>query len=166
MQTYHGISPETGGADAISYFWGLMTLGCLLGLLLLKIFDSKKVLFVFTLLTMIVLFSALIGNRSVALYAFPLCGFTISVMYPIIFSLGLNSIPRHHGTFAGIMCTGILGGAIVPLIIGGIAQLTGLRVAMFIIYITLAYILGISIWARPIVSNATFKRDKGRGTRD
>jgi len=155
LLTYHGINPETGGADAISYFWGLMTVGCLLGLLLLKIFDSKKVLFVFTLLTMIVLFSGLIGSRSVALYAFPLCGFTISVMYPIIFSLGLNSIPRHHGTFAGIMCTGILGGAIVPLIIGGIAQMTGLRVAMFFIYITLAYIMGISIWARPLVSNAT-----------
>ena len=155
LSTYHGISPETGGADAISYFWGLMTVGCLLGLLLLKLFDSKKVLFAFSILTMIVLFTALIGDRSVALYAFPLCGFTISVMYPIIFSLGLNSMPSHHGTFAGIMCTGILGGAVVPLIIGGIAQLTGLRVAMFFIYITLAYILGISIWARPIVSNAT-----------
>lgn len=165
LQTYHGIDPETQGANTISYFWGLMTVGCLLGLLLLKIYDSKKVLFVFTVLTMIVLFSGLIGSRSVALYAFPLCGFTISVMYPIIFSLGLNSIPRHHGTFAGIMCTGILGGAIVPLVIGGIAQLTGLRVAMFFIYVTLVYILGISIWARPIVSNATFKRDKGRGTR-
>ena len=155
LATYHDINPETGGADAISYFWGLMTVGCLLGLLLLKIFDSKKVLFVFTILTMIALFCGLIGNRTVALYAFPLCGFTISVMYPIIFSLGLNSIPSHHGTFAGIMCTGILGGAIVPLVIGGIAQLTGLRVAMFFIYITLAYILGISIWARPLVSNAT-----------
>jgi fucose permease len=131
-----------------------MTLGCLLGLLLLKIFDSKKVLFVFTISTMVVLLCGLTGSSRVALYAFPLCGFTISVMYPIIFSLGLNSMPKHHGTFAGIMCTGIVGGAVVPLIIGGIAQLIGLRLAMFFIYITLAYILGISIWARPIVSNA------------
>jgi fucose permease len=154
LQTYHGIDPETQGADTISYFWGLMTLGCLLGLLLLKLYDSKKVLFVFTILTMVALLFALTGSSQIALYAFPLCGFTISVMYPIIFSLGLNSIPKHHGTFAGIMCTGIMGGAIVPLIIGGIAQLIGLRLAMFFIYITLAYILGISIWARPIVSNA------------
>ncbi len=154
LQTYHGINPETQGADTISYFWGLMTLGCLLGLLLLKLFDSKKVLFVFTISTMVVLLFALTGSSQVALYAFPLCGFTISVMYPIIFSLGLNSIPKHHGTFAGIMCTGIVGGAIVPLIIGGLAQLIGLRLAMLFIYITLAYILGISIWSRPIVSNA------------
>jgi fucose permease len=76
-------------------------------------------------------------------------------MYPVIFSLGLNSIPKHHGTFAGIMCTGIVGGAIIPLVIGGIAQLVGLRVAMFFIFITLGYILSIGIWAKPIISNST-----------
>jgi fucose permease len=155
LQTYHGVDPGTQGATAISYFWGLMTVGCFLGLFLLKIFDSKKVLFVFALMTMIVLLSALLGSREIAIVAFPLCGFTISVMYPVIFSLGLNSIPKHHGTFAGIMCTGIVGGAIIPLVIGGIAQLVGLRVAMFFIFITLGYILSIGIWAKPIISNST-----------
>ncbi|HEX2395339.1 MAG TPA: MFS transporter [Bacteroidales bacterium] len=155
LQTYHGVDPETQGADAISLFWGLMTVGCLLGLFLLKIFDSKKVLFVCAVSTMVVLLSGLLGSKSVAVVAFPLCGFTISVMYPIIFSLGLNSVPKHHGTFAGIMCTGIVGGAVVPFVIGGIAQMTGLRIAMFFVFITLGYILSISIWAKPIISNAT-----------
>jgi len=155
LQTYHGIDPETQGANVISLFWGLMTVGCLLGLLILKIFDSKKVLIVFTLATMAVLLSGLLGSKEIALVAFPLCGFTISIMYPVIFSLGLNSVPKHHGTFAGIMCTGIVGGAVVPFIIGNIAEFTGLRVAMFFIFITLGYIFSIGIWARPIISNAT-----------
>ncbi|HEY4652895.1 MAG TPA: MFS transporter, partial [Cyclobacteriaceae bacterium] len=42
LQEYHGIDPATKGASVISYFWGLMTVGCLLGLLLLKIFDSRS----------------------------------------------------------------------------------------------------------------------------
>jgi fucose permease len=155
LNTYHQIDPEGAGAVSLSRFWGLMTLGCLLGLVLLKIFDSKKVLFVFAIMTMIVLFIALTGSAKVSFYAFSLCGFTISIMYPVIFSLGLNSIPKHHGTFAGIMCTGIVGGAVVPLIIGSIAQYTGLRAAMFFIYVTVGYILFISIWARPIITNAT-----------
>jgi fucose permease len=155
LQTYHNIDPETRGADAISMFWGLMTVGCLLGLLLLKVFDSKKVLFVCSIATFIALLSGLFGSEKIAVVAFPLCGFTISVMYPIIFSLGLNSVPRHHGTFAGIMCTGIVGGAVIPWLIGSLADVTGLRIAMFLNFITLAYILSISIWAKPIISNAT-----------
>jgi len=161
LRSYHGVDPATQGANVISLFWGLMTVGCLLGLFLLKIFDSKKVLFVFTVATIIVLLSALLGGKDLAIVAFPICGFTISVMYPIIFSLGLNSVPKHHGTFAGIMCTGIVGGAIVPWVIGNIAEFTGLRIAMFFVFVTLGYIFSISIWAKPIISNATvriFKR--------
>ena len=65
---------------------------------------------------------------------------------------------EHHGTFSGILCTGIAGGAIVPLVIGGLAELMGLRVAMFFLFITLGYILSIGIWAKPLVRNATVKR--------
>jgi fucose permease len=155
LQTYHGLDPDIQGAHAVSYFWGLMTVGCFLGMFLLKIFDSKKVLFVFAIMTAVVLLTALFGSMKVAVVAFPVCGFTISIMYPVIFSLGLNSIPRHHGTFAGIMCTGIVGGAIIPLVIGGIAQLIGLRFAMLFILVTLGYIFGISIWAKPIIKNKT-----------
>lgn len=36
LQTYHNIDPATEGASVISYFWGLLTIGCILGLVLLK----------------------------------------------------------------------------------------------------------------------------------
>jgi fucose permease len=70
----------------------------------------------------------------------------------------LNSVPKHHGTFAGILCTGIAGGALVPLVIGGLAELIGLRFAMFFNFVTMGYIFSIGIWANPIVSNATITR--------
>jgi len=78
-------------------------------------------------------------------------------MWSIIVSLGLNSVPRHHGTFSGILCTGIAGGAIMPLIIGGLAEWIGLQFAMFTLIITLCYILSVGIWAKPLVNNATIK---------
>jgi len=155
LQTYHNVDPTTQGADTISWFWGLMTVGCLLGLVLLKILDSKLVLLVFTSGAIIALLTGLLAPKDVALIAFPLTGFFASVMYPVIFSLALNSVPRHHGTFAGILCTGIAGGALVPLLVGAMAELVGLRYGMFIIFITLGYIFSIGIWARPIISNAT-----------
>lgn len=157
LQVYHGIDPATVGASVISYFWGLLTIGCFLGLILLKIFDSRRVLIIFTLGAIISLLVGLFGSLKLALIAFPLTGFFASVMWSIIVSLALNSVKNHHGTFSGILCTGIAGGAFVPLIIGGLGEIFGLRLAMLFLLITLSYILSIGIWAKPLVTNATVK---------
>lgn len=155
LQTYHNVDPATQGATVISYFWGLLTIGCFLGLVLLKIFDSRKVLVFFTSGAIIALAFALFGSKAVAMNAFPVTGFFASVMYSVIFSLALNSVPRHHGTFSGILCAGIAGGAVVPLIVGGLGELFGLQLAMLFLFVPLAYIFSIGIWAKPLVNNDT-----------
>lgn len=155
LQTYHGVDPATTGADVISYFWGLLTLGCLLGLVLLKLIDSRKVLIVFAVFAIITLGFALLGPAPVSIYAFPITGFFLSVMWSVIFSLALNSVPAHHGTFSGILCTAIIGGAIVPLIIAWLGEFIGLKSAMAILFVTLGYIFSIGIWAKPLINNKT-----------
>ncbi|MGB9893934.1 MAG: MFS transporter, partial [Candidatus Saccharicenans sp.] len=160
LKTYHGFDPQTVGARAVSYFWGLMTVGCLLGLLLLKLIDSRKVLVVFSVVAIILLSLALFGPAEVSRWAFPLMGFAASVMWSIIFSLALNSIEAYHGAFSGILCTGIIGGALVPLLIGWLGDHLGLRQGMLVLYLTLSYILSIGIWARPLISNETIQMRK------
>ena len=160
LVSYHQYDPLTIGAKVVSNFWGLMTLGCLVGLLLLKIFDSRKVLIFFSCAAIISLTFGLFGPGKVALVAFPLVGFFASVMWSIIFSLALNSVSKHHGAFSGILCTGISGGAIVPVIIGWLGNMFGLRVGMIFLYITLGYILSIGFWAKPLIPNETIKEKR------
>jgi len=155
LKTYHGLDPQTKGADTVAYFWGLMTAGGILGLFLLKIMDSRKVLISFTILALVCLTAALFGPTSVALIAFPLVGFFASVMYPIIFSLALNSINKDHGSFAGLLVTAIIGGAVIPPVIGLLGDAFGLRAGMFFLYITLGYILSVGFWAKPLITNKT-----------
>jgi fucose permease len=155
LRTYHGFNPETEGAATVGLFWGMMTVGCILGLVLLKIIDSKIVLRIFSSATFIVLTFTLFGSAKVALFGFPALGFCLSVMYGIIFSLALNSITRFHGSFAGILCTAIAGGAIFSLLIGKLKDVIGLQAGMMILYLPLAYILSLSFWAKPLVQNAT-----------
>ncbi|WP_018614480.1 MFS transporter [Segetibacter koreensis] len=157
LSTYHGYDPQTKGAQDVAYFWGLMTAGGVVGLLLLKIMDSRKVLIIFTLLALVCLTLALFAPAKVSFVAFPLVGFFASVMYPIIFSLALNSVEEHHGSFAGIIVTGIIGGAIIPLIIGWLGDHLGLRVGMLFLYLTMGYILSIGFWSKPIITNKTIK---------
>ena len=132
-----------------------MTLGCLLGLALLKLFDSQKVLMYFTAAAALCLTLALFGPARLSLYAFPLVGFFASIMWSVIISLALNSVAEHHGSFSGILCTAIAGGAVVPLIVGALGEWLGLRFGMIFLYLTLAYIFSIGIWAKPLVRNKT-----------
>ena len=155
LYQYHGFDPQTTGAEAVAWFWGLLTIGCLLGLLLLKLVDSRIILSTAALLAIICLTTALISEGNTAMIAFPLIGFFLSVMWSIIFSLALNSMAEHHGAFSGILCTGIIGGAIVPLVIGGLADIFGLRFGMMFLYLTLSFIFSVGIWAKPIIKNKT-----------
>jgi FHS family L-fucose permease-like MFS transporter len=157
LRTYHGLRPEIEGARAVGLFWGMMTVGCVLGLALLKVMDSKIILRIFTVSALVILTFTLFGNTGYALFGFPALGFCLSVMYAIIFSLALNSVEKSHGSFAGILCTAIAGGAIVSLLIGKLKDLIGLQAGMTVLYLTLAYILSLSFWAKPIIKNATIK---------
>lgn len=162
LQDYHGYDFKTVGANAIGNFWGFMTVGGILGLLLLKVMDSKWVLRLFSLCAILSFAMALYGSPNISLYAFQICGFFLSVMYPVIMSLALNSVSRHHGAFAGILMTGIMGGAVVQLLIGFVSDITSLKTGMLLVFIALGYILGISFWAKPIIKNKTIglRKDK------
>lgn len=157
LAVYHGFDPRLEGADTISWFWGLLTVGCVLGLILLKFMDSRLVLKLFTIAAIIALTFGLWGSSQVALIAFPMVGFFASVMYSVVFSLALNSIAQNYGAFSGILCSGIIGGAVVPLIIGLIGDVVGLRVGMTFLYVTLGFILSIGFWSKPLVNNKTIK---------
>ena len=127
LSNYHGYDPHTTGATAISWFWGLLTAGCFIGMGLLKIFDSRHVLIGTCTGALLCLSAALFGPARVSVIAFPAIGLFASVMWPILVSLALNSVSEHHGSFAGILSTGIMGGAVVPVVIGRIGDHLGLR---------------------------------------
>lgn len=155
LSSYHSFDPQTTGATAVGRFWLLMTIGCLLGLVLLKLIDSRTVLKIASVAAIATLAVAQFGPAGVALYAFPFIGFCLSVMWSIIFALALNSVAEHHGSFSGILCTAIIGGAIAPLVVGWLGDRVGLRYAMLALYVPLAYILSIGFWSRPLVNNET-----------
>lgn len=155
LYEYHQLDPQTVGADTVSYFWAMMTFGCLLGLLLLKFIDSRKLLIGASLASVGCLLVALNSSANIALITFPLLGFCISVMWSIIISLGLNSVKTHHGSLSGILCTGIAGGAVMPFIVGWIGEITSLKTGMLFLLIPLGFILSIGFWAKPLITNKT-----------
>ncbi len=157
LSQYHHLDPHTTGANAVAWFWGLMTAGCLAGVLLLKIFDSRRILIGASIGALCCLSLALFGPGSVSALAFPLVGLFASVMWPILISLALNSVSEYHGSFTGILATGIVGGAVMPAVIGRIGDHFGLRSGLLLLYATFAFIFSVGFWAKPLVNNATLR---------
>ncbi|MED7788726.1 sugar MFS transporter [Francisella sp. 19X1-34] len=157
LNEYHGFNTETVGNTTVALFWIMQCVGGILGIILLKLYNVKNILKVFLTLQLISLSLALFGSADISLIFFPVCGFLTSIMYGGLFSLGMNSLKSHHGTISGIFCTGIIGGAIVPLIVGNIGDLSGLRVGMCFVYFTIIFMLYVAIIANPLVDNKTIK---------
>lgn len=155
LLAYHRFDPQTTGAMAVSWFWGSMTLASLAGMALLKLFDSRRVLVGAAACALVSFTAAVAGPARVSVIAFPLMGAFLSVMWPVIFSLGMNSLDHSHGVLAGVLCSAIAGGAILPALIGQAGDLAGLRVGMLLLYVSMVWILSVGFWARPLVANAT-----------
>jgi fucose permease len=129
-------------------------------MLLLKIFDSRNVLIGAAAGALLCLSAALFGSGNVSLIAFPAVGLFTSVLWPIVVSLALNSVSEYHGSFSGILSTAIIGGAIIPVIIGRIGDYAGLRTGMLFLYITFGFVLSVGFWAKPLITNATIRLKK------
>jgi FHS family L-fucose permease-like MFS transporter len=155
FRVYHGLNPQTNGASILSLYWLLLTCGCFGGMLLLKVFDSRKVLAALAVLAIISLVFALHGGTTASKIAFPLVGAFESVMWPIILSLAINSVPKHHEVFSGVMYTASLGGALGPAIVGTIGDSFGLRTSLDILFLPFLVVLSVAFWAKPLVANKT-----------
>src|SRR5258708_30813374 len=124
-------------------------------------FDSRKVLISISIGAIACLTLALFGNANTSVIAFPAIGLFASVMWPIVISLALNSVSEYHGSFAGILGTGMgIGGAVVPGIIGAIGDHLGLRNGMVFLYVTYGIVLSVGFWAKPLITNATIDLKK------
>ena len=155
FHVYHGLDPQTKGASILSFYWLLLTCGCFGGMLLLTVFDSRKVLAALTVLAIISLVFALHGGTTASKIAFPLVGAFESVMWPIILSLAINSVPRHHEVLSGVMYTASLGGALGPAIVGIVGDSFGLRISLDILFLPFLVVLSVAFWAKPLVANKT-----------
>ena len=61
-------------------------------------------------------------------------------MFPTIFSLALNGLGKHTSQGAGILCLAIVGGAIVPLLQGILADSLGVQLAFILPLLCYLYI--------------------------
>jgi FHS family L-fucose permease-like MFS transporter len=122
--------------------------GRFIGAYLLRIFSPGKVLACAAGGVMVLLLTSANSTGSVAGWTLLAVGLFNSIMFPTIFSLACEGLGPRAAEGSGIICMAIVGGAVVPLITGRLADWTGLQFALAVPAVCYAGILSFGIYAR------------------
>jgi FHS family L-fucose permease-like MFS transporter len=146
LVNYFGL-PEIAGLSAVaaaslvSFYWGGAMIGRFLGAGLLRRFKAGYLLALCAVCAAtLVAFSMLLGGHA-AMWSILAVGLFNSIMFPTIFSLGVAELGPLTGSGSGVLNMAIVGGAVLPVIQGAIADHIGLHHAFFIPVLCYLYIL-------------------------
>ncbi|OSI12180.1 sugar MFS transporter [Neisseria canis] len=102
------------GSKLIAFYWGGAMVGRFLGSAVMSRFQPSKYLMFNSVMAMILIAVAILSGGKVAMFALLGVGFFNSIMFPTIFSLATRGLGKFTGAASGIICTAIVGGAIIP----------------------------------------------------
>ena len=133
--------PAKTAAGYVSFYWGGAMIGRFVGALLLRRFKPASLLVLCTTAAAALVMTSMILGGHVAMWTILAVGFFNSIMFPTIFTLGVAELGPLTGSGSGILNMAIVGGAILPLIQGVIADHVGLQHAFFVPVVCYLYIL-------------------------
>ena len=122
--------PEQQAAHYISYYFAGAMIGRFAGAAIMQKLNAAKVLACHGILAGVLVLIAMTGQGSLAMWAILLVGLCNSIMFPTIFSLALQGLGKYTSQGSGILCLAIVGGAIIPLLQGMLADNIGVQLAL------------------------------------
>ena len=128
------------GAFVVFYWSGAMV-GRFIGAYLTKIIAPTKVLLIFSSLAIVMILISINSQGLVAMWSILAVGLFNSIMFPTIFTLTLDGLGDLKPQASGLLCTAIVGGAIIPPLYGFLTDEIGFKLALILIVICYGYIL-------------------------
>ncbi len=138
---------EQQAAHYISYYFAGAMIGRFAGAVIMQKINAHTVLACHAVLAVVLILVAMTGQGTLAMWAILLVGLCNSIMFPTIFSLALQDLGKYTSQGSGILCLAIVGGAIIPLLQGMLADSIGVQLALLLpigcyIYITYFALFG------------------------
>lgn len=141
-----GVASLQDASFLVSLYWGGALVGRLLGSWVLTKFKSNKLLGLFGVCGAALLVVSMLTSGQVAIWSLVLCGFFNSIMFPNIFALGIAGLGPMTSKGSGLIMTAVVGGAIIPPLIGAAADHMGIQHAFFIPALCYLFIAWYGLW--------------------
>jgi FHS family L-fucose permease-like MFS transporter len=135
-----GLSPKTA-AGFVSFYWGGAMIGRFLGAGLLRRFKAGYLLGICAIAAAALVCASMLMGGHTAMWSILAVGFFNSIMFPTIFSLGVAELGPLTATGSGVLNMAIVGGAILPVLQGMIADRFGIHHGFWLPVICYLYIV-------------------------
>jgi FHS family L-fucose permease-like MFS transporter len=136
-----GDMPEARAAGFVSLYWLGAMIGRFVGWLLLKRVDARRLLAVFATIAGVLVLTTMLSHGSVALWSVVAIGLFNSIMFPNIFTLGIERFGALTGAVSSLLVLAIVGGAVVPWVQGLLADRIGVQHAFVLPLLCYGYIV-------------------------
>jgi len=139
---------EEEAANYVANYWLLALIGRFVGVGLMFVIAGNRLLMINALAAVALLIVVIMGEGAPAYYSLIAVGFFNSIMFPTIFSLAITKLGPLASRGSGLLCTAIIGGALIPLLQGVFADTIGLQISFFVpavCYLYIAY-YGLKGW--------------------
>ena len=131
---------EADAGRFVSFYWGGAMVGRFIGSGIQRKIKPNLMLAFNAFVAGALVIVSMLTNGQVAMWSILAVGLFNSIMFPTIFTLAINGLGKHTGQGSGILCTAIVGGAILPVIQGYFADTIGIHHAFFIPVLCYLYI--------------------------
>jgi FHS family L-fucose permease-like MFS transporter len=135
-----GLDPATAGSK-VAYYWGAAMVGRFAGAYLLNKFSPTKLLAFNAFAAVALVLISINTTGALAMWSLLAVGLMNSLMYPTIFTLAMAGLGRQTEEASGLLCTAIVGGALIPMLFGVIADYSSLRWALLLPMVCYVYIM-------------------------
>lgn len=123
---------EADAAHLVSYYWGGAMIGRFIGFAVMRYISPGKTLAFNCVCAILLVLTATFTEGKLAMWAIIAVGLFNSIMFPTIFSMALHNLGKFTGQGSGVLCMAIVGGALVPLIQGALADTFGLQISFLL----------------------------------
>jgi len=145
-----GSLPEFAAAKYVTYYWGGAMVGRFIGSAILQKVKTGTVLAIAAITACALVCISMLTTGHVAMWSIIAVGLFNSIMFPSIFTLGIAELGPLTGDGSGMLVMAIVGGAILPVLQGALADRIGIHHAFIIPAICYIYILYYALWgSRP-----------------
>ena len=136
-----GAMTEKAAASFVAFYWGGAMVGRFIGSGLLQRMSTGRLLAICSVCAAALVAISMLSTGHTAMYSIILVGLFNSIMFPSIFTLGVAELGPLTGDGSGVMIMAIVGGALIPVAQGAIADRIGIHHAFFLPVICYLYIL-------------------------
>ena len=124
----------------VTFYWSGAMIGRFIGSYLTKAYAPNKILGYFAICALLLLITSMNTVGLISMWSILAVGLFNSIMFPTIFTLSIEDIQELKPQASGILCTMIVGGAIIPPLYGFLTDLSGFKTAMLLLLACYGYI--------------------------